>query len=88
MDKLLTCSSDRNICRSRIDYIFSHWQEVDHFIVEESDKPFSTCRLDVYFSGGRRISIYYGSLAIAWDIIHQPLFFGLKVFWFGRGYEI
>jgi hypothetical protein len=71
-----------------IDYVFSHWKEIVYFSVSESDKAFAACRLEVYFSGGRKFSIYFGSLAVAWSVIHQPLFEGLMIYWFGKGYQI
>jgi hypothetical protein len=71
-----------------IRYVFSCWQDVDHFVVAESDRPFTTCQLEIVFCNRRRLMLYYGSLASVWDVINQPLFFGHYVYWFGRGYEI
>jgi len=88
MDKILFCPNNRNILGNRIDYLITHWQDVDYFVVGESDKPFSTCRLEVYFISRKRILVYFGNLADAWEVANQPLFSGKIVYWFGRRYEI
>jgi len=88
MGAILTFPTGKKINVRHIGYVFSRWQEVDHFIVSESDMPFTGCQLEVMFTDRRRLSIYYDSLAAVWDILHQPLFGGLVVYWFGRGYEI
>ena len=75
-----------NIRHSR--NILSYWQDVDYFVVGESDKPFTICQMEVVFCNRRRMTLYYGSLALVWNHINQPLFEGHFVYWFGRGYKI
>jgi len=88
MGEVLTNQKGKRGNVQHIGYLFSHWQYVQYFIVSESDKLFANCRLEAVFANGRRYVSYYESLSAAWDVIHQPIFFGRKYYWFGRGYEV
>jgi hypothetical protein len=88
MGTVITCPNGNKMQIHKVGYLFGNSKYVKYFHILESDKPFAVCRMETVFSNGRIIISYFESLAAAYELINNPIFWGRRYYWFGRGYEI